>query len=68
MNPRGTSSRHDYETGPRIAGARFLDIDDIADTTTKPSLPHLMPPAKLMAAAMDAMHIASSDHVIVYVQ
>lgn len=59
------SGRQDFETGPRIADARFLDIDDIA-TKTPDNLPHMMPSSYLHSAAMDAMGIGNSDHVVVY--
>lgn len=67
-NSRPTSNRQDYENGPRIAGATFLDIDDIADKDSKPTLPHMMPSAKLFESAMDEMKISNTDHIIVYAQ
>lgn len=67
-NTRETTNRQDYERGPRITGGKFLDIDDIADKETKPNLPHMMPTAELFAAAMDALDIDITDHVIVYGQ
>jgi len=57
------NGRQEFQDGPRIAGAQFFDIDDIA--TESPYL-HMMPPPKLFAAAMDAMGISNSDHIIVY--
>jgi thiosulfate/3-mercaptopyruvate sulfurtransferase len=68
---RPTTRKQDYERGPRIAGARFFDIDDIAlvDPTLNPlQLPHMMPPPTLFAAAMDAMNITNQHHVILYAQ
>jgi len=62
---KAKNGRKDFETGPRIANARYLDIDDIA-TKTSENLPHMMPPLFLQSAAMDAMGIDSTDHVIVY--
>ena len=59
----GRHSREEFQAGPRIAGAHFFDIDDIS---TPSSLPHMMPPKELFAAAMDAMGISNEDHVIVY--
>uniref|UniRef100_A0A7S4AWY3 Rhodanese domain-containing protein n=1 Tax=Pseudo-nitzschia australis TaxID=44445 RepID=A0A7S4AWY3_9STRA len=57
--------RREFERGPRIAKAKYLDIDDIS-TKTPDNLPHMMPSSSLQSAAMDAMGIAKSDHVIVY--
>ena len=60
--------RSDYEAGPRIAGASYFDIDDISskgDLNPK-GLPHMMPPARLFAAAMDALGISNDDHLVVY--
>jgi 3-mercaptopyruvate sulfurtransferase SseA len=65
---KGRNGREEFERGPRIKGARFFDIDDIAskgDLNPK-NLPHMMPPKELFAAAMDAMGVANDDHIIVY--
>ena len=40
-------ARAEYEAGPRIAGAKFFDIDDIAtkgETWNPKGLPHMAPP------------------------
>jgi thiosulfate/3-mercaptopyruvate sulfurtransferase len=66
MNRNG---RAEYEQGPRIAGAKYFDIDDIAvkgDSNPK-NLPHMLPSKQLFAAAMDAMEITNDQHLIVYV-
>ena len=57
------SGRDDFTRGPRIQGAYFFDIDDIAAPS---ALPHMMPPKELFAAAMDEMNISNDDHIIVY--
>lgn len=54
-----------FEDGPRIAEARYLDYDDIKSSTPD-NLPHMMPEASLQSAAMDAMDIKDTDHVILY--
>lgn len=69
------SGRGEFEAGPRIAGARFLDVDDIS-TPTPDNLPHMMPPPTLFAAWADANRIRNrdaagggdgrGDHVVVY--
>ena len=62
---KSKNGREDFEKGPRISGARYLDIDDVS-TKTPDNLPHMMPPSWLQAASMDAMGVRKSDHVIVY--
>jgi 3-mercaptopyruvate sulfurtransferase SseA len=62
----GRNGKEEFETGPRIQGAIYFDINDIADTTTKPNLKHMMPTQELFAAYMDAAGISNDDHVIVY--
>ena len=66
MNRNG---REEFEAGPRIEGAQYFDIDDIAskgENLNPKNLPHMMPPRQLFAAAMDAMEIGNKDHIIVY--
>lgn len=62
------NGRQEFEAGPRIPGAKFFDIDDIAakGELNKKGLPHMMPPMKLFEAAMDAMDISDDDHLILY--
>jgi len=57
--------RQDFETGPRISNARFLDIDSIS-TKTPDNLPHMIPSSHQQSIFMDAMDISETDHVIVY--
>ena len=59
------NARQEFLDHPRIAGARYFDIDDIADKESSPYL-HMMPFPQLFAAAMDAMGISNDDHIIVY--
>ena len=66
MNRNG---REEFEAGPRIEGAQYFDIDDIAskgDKLNPKNLPHMMPPRQLFAAAMDAMGVGNNDHIILY--
>lgn len=56
-----------FEQGPRIPNAIFLDIDDLADTTSS-NLPHMMPSPTLWNAYMNAYHITNDHHLIVYGQ
>jgi len=66
------NGRQEYEQGPRIKGAHYIDMDDLAcqfnlfPLLNPKNLPHMLPPAILMAAAMDAMNIYNNDHIIVY--
>jgi len=48
----------------RIRGARFFDIDRIADPSR--SLPHMLPSERVFADALAAFGIGAGDHVIVY--
>ena len=66
LGQRETTSRQDFETGPRIRGARFLDIDDVCQADT--NLPHMMPSPSVFAATMDAMSIRNNDRLVVYGQ
>ena len=47
-----------------ISGARFFEIDEIADKNT--DLPHMLPPADEFAAKVGALGIGDNDLVIVY--
>jgi thiosulfate/3-mercaptopyruvate sulfurtransferase len=47
-----------------IPGARFFDIDRIADTSQ--GLPHMLPPDAMFAAKMAEMGIGNDTHVVVY--
>lgn len=63
------SGREEYEAGPRIRGAVYFDIDDVASkgpVENPRSIKHMMPPPALFAAAMDEMQISNDNHLIVY--
>jgi len=63
------NGRVDYEAGPRIVGAKFFDIDDVAakgEILNPKGLPHMMPPKELFEKVMDAIGIERSDHVVIY--
>ena len=47
-----------------IPGARFFDIDDIADLRS--SLPHMVPPVEKFMSRMRAMGIGDGHQVVVY--
>ncbi len=47
-----------------VPGARFFDLDKVSDHTT--ALPHMLPSAEAFAAAMRALGVNSSSHVVAY--
>lgn len=49
-----------------IPGARFFDLDAVADHST--GLPHMLPSPAQFATAMSGLGISSTDHVVVYDQ
>lgn len=55
--------RAEYEAC-HIPGARFFDIDDIADTRS--DLPHMLPPVEKFISRVRAMGIGDGHRVIVY--
>ena len=66
---QGRNGRDEYEAGPRIQGAVYFDIDDVASKgadLNPRNIKHMMPPPQLFAAAMDAMGIENTNHLIVY--
>lgn len=66
------NGRQDFEQGPRLPGARYIDMDDLScqkelfPELNPKGLDHMLPPARLFALAMDEFGITNSDHVIVY--
>lgn len=54
-----------YQVG-RIPGAGFFDLASIADTTTSPGLPLMLPTPAAFGAAADALGISPQDTVVVY--
>ncbi len=56
-------ARAEYESC-HIAGARYFDIDDIADTRSE--LPHMAPPVEKFVSRMRAMGIGDGHRVVVY--
>ncbi|HEY1858282.1 3-mercaptopyruvate sulfurtransferase [Acidocella sp.] len=49
-----------------LPGARFFDIDKVVDAGSP--LPHMLPTAQNFAAAVAALGVSSTDHVVVYDQ
>ena len=63
MPATGRSGRDEY-LAAHIPGARFLDIDDVADKANP--APHALPVAEAFATAMEQLGISSSDRIVVY--
>src|SRR3954454_19666550 len=62
--PASGRSGHAEYLASHIPGARFLDIDEIADKTNP--APHMLPSAPDFAQAMEQLGVDSSDRIIVY--
>ena len=56
-------ARAEYEAA-HIPGARFFDIDEIADLRSE--LPHMVPPVEKFIARMRAMGVGDGHQVVVY--
>jgi thiosulfate/3-mercaptopyruvate sulfurtransferase len=63
MPATGRSGRSEY-LAAHIPGARFLDIDEVADRSS--AAPHMLPAADAFAAAMEAIGVGSDDRIVVY--
>lgn len=59
----GRDPRGEYEAA-HIPGARFFDIDEIADLRS--DLPHMVPPVEKFMSRMRAMGIGDGHQVVVY--
>ncbi|MRX49040.1 3-mercaptopyruvate sulfurtransferase [Paracoccus sp. S-4012] len=59
----GRDPRAEYEAA-HIPGARFFDIDAIADTRS--DLPHMAPPPEMFVSRMRAMGVGDGHQVVVY--
>ncbi|KGJ03120.1 3-mercaptopyruvate sulfurtransferase [Paracoccus sphaerophysae] len=63
MAASGRDAWAEYEAA-HIPGARFFDIDAIADTRSE--LPHMAPPPELFVSRLRAMGIGDGHQVVVY--
>ncbi len=59
----GRDAKADY-TAAHIPGARFFDIDEIADRRS--DLPHMAPPTEKFMSRMRAMGIGDGHQVVIY--
>ena len=60
---QGRDARAEYDRA-HIPGARFFDIDDIAENRTP--LPHMAPPVEKFMSRMRAMGVGDGHQVVVY--
>ena len=60
-DPRNAKSEYD---NAHIPGARFVDIDDIADARS--DLPHMAPPIEKFMSRLRAMGVGDGHQVVVY--
>ena len=63
MPASGRSGREEY-LAQHIPGARFLDIDEVADHSNP--APHMLPSAAEFGAAMERLGIGRDDRIVVY--
>ena len=63
MPASGRVGRDDYRSA-HIPGARFLDIDEVADKSNP--APHMLPTAADFGAAMERLGVGRDDRIIVY--
>jgi len=63
MPATGRSGRDEY-LAAHIPGARFLDIDEVADKSH--AAPHMLPTAEEFGRAMEQLGIGSDDRIVVY--
>ena len=59
----GRDGKAEYDRG-HIPGARFFDIDEIADTRS--AVPHMAPPVEKFMSRMRAMGVGDGHQVVVY--
>jgi thiosulfate/3-mercaptopyruvate sulfurtransferase len=62
--PASGRSGHEEYLQAHIAGARFLDIDELSDRSNP--APHMLPSAAEFGAAMERLGVGRSDRIIVY--
>ena len=63
MPHAGRDGRAEYEAA-HIPGARYFDIDDIADARSE--LPHMVPPVEKFMSRLRAMGVGDGHQVVVY--
>ena len=63
MPASGRSGRAEY-LAAHVPGARFLDIDEVADRSS--AAPHMLPSAEDFGTAMQAIGVGRNDRIVVY--
>ena len=63
MPSTGRNGRHEY-LAQHIPGARYLDIDEVADRSS--AVPHTLPSASDFSNAMQALGVDRDDRIVVY--
>src|SRR6476659_9529718 len=63
MPATGRSGREEYLTA-HIPGARFLDIDAVADKSNP--APHMLPNASDFGEAMQGLGVGRDDRIVIY--
>jgi thiosulfate/3-mercaptopyruvate sulfurtransferase len=63
MPALGRDAHKEY-LAAHIPGARFLDIDAVADTSSP--VPHMLPSAAVFGAAMEKLGVGKDDGIVVY--
>lgn len=63
MPATGRKGREEY-LAAHIPGARFLDIDEVADSSS--AAPHMLPTAEQFGRAMEALGVGRDDRIVVY--
>ena len=63
MPALGRDARKEY-LAAHIPGARFLDIDEVADATNP--APHMLPSAEEFGSAMEKLGVSKDDRIVVY--
>ena len=62
---QGKNARAEFQASA-ISGAKFFDIDQVAETGT--GLPHMAPSAEIFASACDDLGITAQSRVVIYDQ
>lgn len=62
----GSSAASEFAKGPRLPNAQFFDIDAVSDPSS--ALPHMMPAAPVLAAALARLGVSKSHEVVFYDQ
>ncbi len=63
MPDEGKDAHAEY-LAEHIPGARFFDIDEIADS--KSSLPHMLPPPEKFSSRMRSMGVGDGSRIVIY--